>query len=651
MCDFVVGDLLLCLHPQRSVLERAPRRSRLATSSSSSASSWQRLAAGDRFTLWVQPLQDDGDGNGSVKGDETPAPWRGYDLLTAATPTWQHWLLCDWVPRSVRLAYYHNEIATDAWPQPPDNGQFLLLAHHVPSGRFFAATDRFGTLHAYVTGTTSGTNGLALGTFSAAVAHHFNDSDTNATTLDPLGLASFACFGFYLGERTGYEHVHILRPGRLFALDHESRPHARELRRTAEWRYEPEWQRDFPDTVAAFDDVLRRTVEEHVADVPAGHIALPLSGGLDSRTLLAALTRGAHDPFAPDPAAPARRLWCYAYDYAGMRLETDIARRLATRCRGTAFDAFTVEPYLFALLPQLGPALEGAQDLTQCRQAAVLAALRERAEVVVAGHWGDVWLDGAWPANGNGVNGLDTVEASDDAALARILLNKALKPGHEWLLANFVTPLMRETFGGDVEPLRLLEEAMQEELARIPSLPNAQARLKAAKTETWSFRWTLASLRCYRMATRLRLPFYDSRLADFFATVPNEWMQGRALQIAYLKRTAPELAAVPWQAAGTSLFAHPQPRWQRLARGAARRAWRRLTNRSVIQRNWEVQLLPSLGRDRLRNTLLASPSPLHDLVPPARLRSLLDEFHDAPSRERAHAASVMLTLHDWLASV
>ena len=49
--------------------------------------------------------------------------------------------------------------------------------------------------------------------------------------------------------------------------------------------------------------------------------------------------------------------------------------------------------------------------------------------------------------------------------------------------------------------------------------------------EQWSARWTTASLRMFQSAAFPRLPFYDTRLADFFATVPTPLVAGRRLQI------------------------------------------------------------------------------------------------------------------------
>ena len=67
-----------------------------------------------------------------------------------------------------------------------------------------------------------------------------------------------------------------------------------------------------------------------------------------------------------------------------------------------------------------------------------------------------------------------------------------------------------------------------------------------------------------------------------------------------------------------------------LAGRAARKAERRLTGRRVIERNWEVQFLGNEGRAALRDWLLRPGRRLHDAVPVAAVRDLLEAFERDP---------------------
>src|SRR5260221_5833598 len=96
-----------------------------------------------------------------------------------------------------------------------------------------------------------------------------------------------------------------------------------------------------------------------------GRLAIPISGGLDSRSSVAAITG----------PSPSDRLWSYSYGYSDDSVETRISREVA-QARGLPFEAFTIRPYLFDRLEEVMAAVEGFQDVTQCRQAFVANELR-----------------------------------------------------------------------------------------------------------------------------------------------------------------------------------------------------------------------------------------------------------------------------------
>jgi hypothetical protein len=220
-----------------------------------------------------------------------------------------------------------------------------------------------------------------------------------------------------------------------------------------------------------------------------------------------------------------------------------------------------------------------------------------------------------------------------DHALAKIF-----KRGRAWLLQTVVEPRTKEP----AEPR--LRKIVAGELARLEGLEDPDFRVKAFKTDQWSFRWTLASIRMYQAGAFQRLPFYDTRLTDFFAGVPTAFVEGRRLQIDYLKRFAPDLARIEWQAYGTNLYrvAHFDT-WLLPAR-AVKKAMRALSGRPVPERNWEVQFLGENGRRGLERQLLAPGRQLHAFVDPRDVRSLLDAFFASPVEDgRGYTVSMLLT--------
>jgi hypothetical protein len=145
------------------------------------------------------------------------------------------------------------------------------------------------------------------------------------------------------------------------------------------------------------------------------------------------------------------------------------------------------------------------------------------------------------------------------------------------------------------------------------------------------------------------LPFYDTRLGDFFASVPTSYLSGRRLQIDYLKRFAPDLARIPWQATGHNLFHDGSRDTLDYARRATRAGWRQLLGRKTPERNWEIQFLPSKGREALHHWLLRPDLSLCDFVSPTAVQALLSAFDRDPYTEkRGSTIAMLLTFSAWL---
>lgn len=567
---------------------------------------------------------------------ETPIEQPGFRLDLLATPAsfrqppieqrrrngWNLWCLGELWPsrssaggqtasRDAGLDTFLNDLVA-GHPRPEAlNGHFLLVAREEATGRLHAWTDRFGTYHAYH---AHDGRRAALGTYFPAVA-----ASASARRLDWEGLTGFLGFGFFPGDRTYYDDVHILRPASHYTFGADGRLLGRE--RYWHWRHAPDSSRSYDETVTEFASIFDEVIREQVGDGP---VALPISGGLDSRSTVAPLPAGAIPP----------GIWSYSYGYTEDSIETAIARQIAA-ARGLPFEAMVVRPYLFDRIGEAMDSVEGFQDLTQCRQVFAADAIGRHADRVIAAHWGDVWLDD--------MGLLDAPRSLGDADILEHALKKFRKRGRAWLLDQICRPRLE---GRD--PERLLTELVQPELEACRSIDEPDFRIKALKTDQWSFRWTTASLRSYQLAAFPRLPFYDTRLADFFLTVPTEYVAGRQLQIDYLKRHAPDLARVRWQAGGANLYRYRLARSWSLPVRAVAKARRILKGTKVIQRNWEVQFLNEQGRQGLEHGLLRPGLRLHDFVAPAEVRRLLEEFATEPDGARGYTVSMLLTFSAWL---
>ncbi len=582
--------------------------------------------AGDLLLTWPEPASPirtrmPGVAGSAVAGagwqlraDGEGSAWKGYPWSEASSREWRVWVLGELAGDAAGGGAASRVLADlEAGSSPAQwNGRFLALAWHAAERQWHAWTDRFGIVHAYYA--RSGSRS-ALGTFFPSVA-----AAASARRLDSEALCGYLACGFFPADRTFYDDVRVLRPASHSVFDATGRRVSEE--RYASWRHAPDSRRSARETAGELADLLRRVLAEQTAE---GRVAIPISGGLDSRTTVALLTE------AGRPAPP--RFWSYTYGYGDASVETDIGRRVAA-ARGLPVRSLTIGRYLFERLDDVLDAVEGFQDVTQTRQAAVSGLLASDADSVVAAHWGDVWLDDM--GVGAGDSGSDTLAARAFA--------KVRKRGREWLLREVAAPRVP---GED--PETVARAFVASELERVGQIDDPDFRVKAFKTDQWSFRWTAASLRAYRLGALPKLPFYDTRVADFFATVPTAHVAGRALQIELLRLFAPDLARITWQAFGMDLFRLRHYDTWMLPWRAARKAARLLRRGAAApERNWEVQF-SGPGRARLDDWLLRPGLRLHDLVAPGRIRALLAAFDAAPLEDgRGYTVSMLLTLSAWL---
>ena len=348
-----------------------------------------------------------------------------------------------------------------------------------------------------------------LGTFSPAVA-----ALASRRQLDWEALAGWCSFGFFPGDRTQFTDVRVLPPATHTRFAADGSIAARE--RWWRWWYEPDRRRSYDDTVVELADRLAAVLGAELDQAGEGGLAVPISGGLDSRSTVAALTTAGADPHPG--------LWSFSYGWSDRSVETSIAAELAA-ARRLPFERTTIGPYLWGELDRVVDATEGMSDVLPPRQVGVIDEVAAHAGHVVAAHWGDVWLD--------------DVHRDPARGLVDDVVYRMSKPGRAWLVDELCRPHLPA--GTSVDGL--LRADVEAGLREVAHVEDEQHRVKAFKTDHWSHRWTVPSLRTYRCGVIPLLPFYDPDLADLVATVPSAWMAGRRLQLDVIRRTAPDLAA------------------------------------------------------------------------------------------------------------
>ncbi len=542
-------------------------------------------------------------GSAQVWTTEPDESWHGFPLATFEDDQWVIWALGE---------FFGTQ---PTWPESLEdpnslNGHFLVLAYQKQERQWHIITSRLGSMHAYL---SRGVSCTGIGTFSPAVASAVGDR-----SLDWPAIGGFLKFGFFLGDNTYWQNTRVISPATHLVLDEKgtvvSNTHY------WQWHYEPDLRLSPDAAVKEFGEIFNEVLLEMSSNK---NLALPLSGGLDSRSTLAVLGKS--------DLAGAQTLFPFSYGYAENSVETKIARQLAEK-RHLPIKTWTVQPYLFDKLDQIIASVEGFQDITQCRQAFVVDELARNADHVLAAHWGDVWLDSM---------GFVGQTLPSNSELSQEIIHKYQKKGSKDLLALFQEVLPAQSKAS-------AQTEIEKSLEGFSAVHEKDFMIKAWKTAQWSHRWTLASIRMYQAGLFPLLPFYDNRLVDFFLRGPSEFMLGRKLQIEYIKQVAPDLAKVRWQPYDANLYTYKYFNSWLLPQRAANKLVRLLRNEQVIQRNWEVQFLNSQGRLGLSRWLLEDGLKLHEFVSVNRLEKLLQEFFQNPDGMSGYTVSMLLTLSAWL---
>jgi hypothetical protein len=547
---------------------------------------WENLTKIDGASLWFT---------------KTNELWQGFPVQKQVDRRWRIWLLGE-------LTEPEADLSRCITSPGSVNGNFLVIGHDSELGQWHILTNRMGTLHIYA---GSDCRRTTVGTFSPAVA-----KAAGARQLDWSALAGFFTFGFFPDDHTFWHDVHLIGPATHLVLD----KNGEQVSESSYWHwdYQPDPKITYDRALDAFGGIFEVIINQMLDNK---RYALPISGGLDSRCTVAALK-----PENLTHSVP------FSYGYSDRSIETEIAKDIA-RARQLPIRTWTIQPYLFELLPRVLSCLEGYQDLTQTRQAYVIDILADDTTHILAAHWGDVWLDD--------MGFTDHAGAPSDEALSAILAHKYAKRGSDLLLTLF-----RDQF--PTKNPSLLQAQINDELKAFRSVGDLDFKVKLWKTQTWSHRWTLASLRMYQARLFPLLPFYDNRMVDFFLTLPSHFVKGRRFQIEYLKRVAPDLARVRWQPFDANLYEYRHFNTWLLPRRIYKKIKRSLSGKPTLQRNWEVQFLKDGNQENLRQSLCAPGLKLHDYAEKGDLDQAVDAFLRKPDSANGYEMSMLLTLSAWL---
>lgn len=462
-------------------------------------------------------------------------------------------------------------------------------------------TNRLGTMHAYWSNSL-GEN--IISTNYLAIA-----KSTKNKELDWEGVTGFLAMGYFPNDATYLKGISIFEPASYYCFDGDLNLQKKEKY----WS----WQHNVSAVgEAELFEELHAVLGSSLSVATEGvKTALPVSGGLDSRMLAGELSS-------------KNNIHAFSYGYTATSPELKIAKQISDELN-IPIHSYVMPDYLFQQMGDIVDAVELFQYVDGTRQASAVDWLSANADIVVGGHWGDVWMN--------------DMKVSSHEELLPAFKKKVVKRGSDWLLENICSEYQQQ-------PQEYLSDYFTSYIGKYSDIDDADFVMKIYKTDQWSHRWTAASLRMYQMGAFPVLPFYDNRVVDFFSKINTAVVADRSFQIEYIKHYYSALAKIKWQEYDADLYSYKGFNNRSIAYRAANKIKRTITREKPIQRNWEVFYLQESGRKQLENYLLNNKI-LNEIVPDKKVSVLIDDLYRNPTGANGYTVSMLLTFSIFLKEV
>jgi len=432
-------------------------------------------------------------------------------------------------------------------------------------------------------------------------------------TLDLESICIFTALGFFMGDTTYFQNTRVLKPASEYKVEDNRIEGQHQI---WSWQYNP---RDisFDQTVEEFSHLYQKISKEQVT---GKRVILPLSGGLDSRSQ--AVVLGKSD-----------EITAYSYEFENGINENKYGRAIA-REQGYKYTSMMIpKSYLWPVIEDLAKLNHCLSDFTHQRQMAVKSQYQNMGNLFFLGHWGDVLFDD-----------MGVPDRLSDDEITETICIKVLKKG-----GKDIGMALWEAWGLKGSFIQALRDRISGLLTAI-KIDHANAKVRAFKSLYWAPRWTSVNLCVFQDSHDVALPYYHNEMCKYICTVPEEFLAGRKIQIAYIKKLAPDLAKIPWQNFDPcNLYNyHDYYSLKYLPVRAFRNIKRNLNQKifgksKLITRNWEIQFVGKENERQLKEYLFKN-KPFQEWVPESLTRKFFNKFKEEDDVFNAHPLSMLLTL-------
>ena len=404
------------------------------------------------------------------------------------------------------------------------DGKFSIAVWDASHRRLHLATDRFGMKPLYYR--RDGKAFLFASEMKSLAA---------ATPLrfDPVGVALFLSFGQMIGDGTLFSDVHVVPAATVLTFEADDAS----LRMHRYWRPEPAEAIDRAGAVERLAIAFERSVENCVRET--ANLGISLSGGLDGRTIMAAVDHS---------ATPLKSLCLGMEGSLDHRAAAEISRLTNRDHHQLLLDREFLANYPRYLRTMVR--LTDGQYLDQGIVVPTLAKYRElNVDVLLRGHAGELLhLDKAY----NFSVDEEFLKLPETASPSRWCASRL----SAFMLAGLDRPLLRGI--DQIGMQQVADQALDGCLRDSEYLESKFNRLSHLFLGQRTRRETALSMTIFGSVVETRIPYLDRDVVAAVLSIPGDMRLGDHLQAAMIRRRNPALLRVVNSNTGARLGA---PKW------------------------------------------------------------------------------------------
>lgn len=381
-----------------------------------------------------------------------------------------------------------------------------------------------------------------------------------------------------------------------------------------DWLYNPK-NESFEEFLNSFTEIFESLV---IKNTENKKIILPLSGGLDSRTLAASLIGN-------------KNVVAYSYEFPGGVHEVKYAKEIADVC-GWEFHSFKIpNGYLWKDIEKISKINKCRTEFTHPRQIAVIEKVSSLGDILLSGSMGDLLFD-----NFNIIRNENQITS---------IKKQMLKPGGLELATDLwahwkLNDSFESFFNNKIKTLN-----------KNINIPNLQMRIRAFKSMYYVRNWTNINMKFFSNYKETYAPYHDNKMCNFVCTIPEKFLKNRKIQIEYIKNKAPDLAKIKWQKYDLDLYSYKKfnssylpKRLFRISKRLIKEKF--LRQKPLIERNWEIQFRGSENELELKDWLFNNPF-FRELIPDQIISKYYLKFKNDNPIKYSHCISMLLTFSVW----